>query len=413
MNAQDIDEFDPNENPENDEQDEELDLQKDEIVPTEDRSVSLMFTLDKDVKEDDTVEFVVHHTGEWFDWRYETFSMTRQMLAKMKSNFENKVLHPNAPIDRQVPLQIGHGFLGDPGALGWAKSLKIEKDKEKHWVLKGTFKLSAEGKQVISDGKYVFMSPKYDAEYQEQAIINGERKMHGPTLMHVALTNDPVLAELPHIALSKQPMSKDVGYVFPREVDMAEVEETEVTGVKDLESVAEEEETEVEQPKPTTDLSKPTSPPVIEEPKPEETITLSASEWRAHQLNVQNIATKLERESKRSHNLAVEAIIEKHSARGVPPAILNVVKPIMLASNAEATRAITLSTADGKNKAVNIFEAMGTLLDSIPAVELGQKTPEDGTKPNSTMDLEQAEKLGREMWSKSGLVPGFNFKEDQ
>lgn len=361
----------------------------------------LTFHLAKKKKSKYQVKLATHHTGTWYDWRYDEFDMTLEKLDRMIENFKAKVVHPSATLERQVPLQAGHGFLDEPPALGWLTELEIDDQG----VLWGTYDLTEDGLKLLEGDAYAFVSPKYDEQYTSQQIIDGKRTIFGATLIHLALTNSPVLAELPQIALSKTPMSLDVGVYHPREELMTqpagEGTETVVTPPATTPSPPDKQAgTELTQ-------TPPAATPAVVAPASDR-ITLSKSEWEEHQATVKLLTERMEREARRNHEMSVESIIKEAAGRGVPPAVLDLAKPIMVASHPEAPKSITLSKADEEKDEVNIFEAMQRLLESIPVVALGQKTPEVGGKHPSgetkKMTAEEAEAAGREYWKKQGVV---------
>ncbi len=409
MQAVDIDEFDPTAGANGDGEEARHILTTPTIKPTSspppkqislsDSEHILSFHLSKKKKSKYQVRLAIHHVGTWEDWRYGEFAMTTEKLNRMIENFKSKVLHPQAPLEKQIPLQIGHGFLDEPPALGWATDLEVEDN-----VLWGTFTLSDLGYETLENESYSFVSPKYDEEYTSQEIIDGKRTIFGSTLIHVALTNSPVLAELPQIALSKTPTPMDVGVFHPREelMNQPEGEGSQVQQPADPAPPP------PASPPASTELTQtqpPPAAPVAAATAPAGQVVLSQSEWEQHQANVRALTERMEREAYRSHSLSVNGFLQEAAGRGVPPVVIELARPILLASNPEAQRTINLGTVEEKVEA-NIFEAVKQLIEAIPTVTLGQKTPEvGGSQPGAKkMSVEEAEAEGAKLWKSTGII---------
>lgn len=357
------------------------------------------------------VRLAVHHIGSWYDWRYDEFEMTMDKMNRMVNNFTGRVLHRNASLDRQVPLQIGHGFLEEPPAVGWMTELEIEDD-----ILWGTFKLNKKGQESLENDEYSFVSPRYSEQYEEQEIVNDTRTIHHDVLIHVALTNQPVLAELPQIALSKTPTSLDVGVFHPREAQMSQPQgDPTPAGQPAAEPPAPAPAPANPEPAPApTSLAQPpvqpTPQPAAVAQPPADGVMLTQEQFAQFQQlqeTVRSLSGAVETERLRSHTLTVDGIIREAASRGVPPAITNIVRPIMLAANPAAQKTINLAVENGEDRSLNTFEAMQELLTQSPTVALGQQTrSEGGASPAAkSLTLDEAEAEGRKMWASAGIIP--------
>ena len=359
----------------------------------------------------DTISIPTHHTGKWFDWRYDEFEMTRPMLQGMVNNFKSRTLHPQAPLDRQIPLQAGHGMLSEPPALSWATKLEVKKEADSY-VLWATFPVDEQLKTDLQTGKYAFVSPQYEENYIEQRIVDGKRKEHGPLLIHVALTNSPVLAELPNLALSKNAMSFDI--VRNQVVEATMVQETQVPPAS---------EAQVQDPPADPPADPPTTLPVSDPPaqppaqqsltrppaeEPQSTTSLSIEESVALRRDMDNMRRQLAEADARNHSLTVETVISEAVSRGVPPAVTAIIRPILLSVSPNAEASISLSTVGGGSARVNTYQALERLLTEMPTIDFRQLTVESNTPgaPDAKMTTEEAEAEGRKAWTKFGIVPG-------
>lgn len=378
------------------------------------------FTLSKiDLEqEEDEVDIPVFHTGEFYDWRWGEFEITRKHFNAMKRNFENKVLHPNAPLDKQIALQVGHGLLSDPQAVGWVKGLRLKKGNADEILMYATIGLNSDGRQAISEGRYAFISPSFDMNYMPQKLVKGERIDAGPTLFHFALTNTPVLAELPSIALSKTATPMDVDFKIPKEVVMTQPQEQPENQPSGDGG---------EQPAPTVDPNKPptTTPQPNHEPQgddgpppaepvknlsiPQGMKLVSENEYNTLSTQVQSLTQQFESQARKAHELSVDGIIKEAASRGVPPAVLSLTKAIMLTANPQAAATVNFAREDGNTAELNIFQAMGELLEAMPkvAIAMSQFTREpSGERPaGQKMSMEEAEAEGRKLWAMSGVAP--------
>lgn len=358
----------------------------------------LSFNLAKvNLEDTNSLEIPVFHSGEFFDWRYGDFELTASHFKTMKRNFEKKALHPNSPLDRQIALQVGHGFLSEPEAVGWAISTRVEKEGDLTFSYM-TFELNETGKELIGSGKYAFVSPSFDMNYIEQKIVDGKRQEHGPTIFHVALTNSPVLAELPSIALSRTLTPMDVKFSIQKEAVMENGGEG-----TDIQVTTPDPPAQPQEPQPSVP-SKSDPPKMLS--IPEGSVVLDKVEYEKLNSQIQTLTTQFETQAKKAHEYSVDGLIKEAAGRGVPPVVLAIVKPIMLAAHPEAKKTINLSKEDGTPIEMNIFEAMGELLKNIPTIELGQRSREPaGSRPNQELSLDDAEAAGVEMWKKSGIIP--------
>ena len=363
----------------------------------------LAFHLAAEQRSDNQVEIAVHHVGSWYDWRYDEFSMTQDNLQTMLNNFNNLVVHPNAPINRQVPLQAGHGFLGEPPAAGWMLSGEI-----RDGVLYGMFEVNDESMRRLRSGEYAFVSPHYTMDYLEQRIVDGERTAYGPTILHVALTNSPVLAELPQIALSRTPSFMDLGVYQPVEARVPNDNGGgTATPVADPPTTQQDPVTDPAPSPAAAPASQPAATSLAQQPQiPAGFTMVRETEFNDLQNSVRTLQQQNEENNRRLHEGQVETICSEAASRGVPPAVLSLARSIMNVANPRAAATISLSTEGQDDRSVNVFEAMRELLNVMPTISLGIQTPSgNNQRPGaSTLTLEEAEAKGAEMWKSAGIT---------
>jgi len=111
---------------------------------------------------------------------------------------------------------------------------------------------------------------------------------------------------------------------------------------------------------------------------------------------------------RKHHELLVGRHLEAATERGVPPVIVNALKPILLALNPEAERTIELE--EGKEK-VNIFEALVKLLEDCPGklgaiTEPPKESPRAESKEDNRLEeLKEGEELAKKLAKEHGLFP--------
>ncbi len=128
-------------------------------------------------------------TGEFWDPRYGSFSVTTDTLEQILANFER--------LNRPVPGDYDHSGTerGDTKACGWVKQLQ-RRDTEL-WGLVSWTPTAAEG---IRAGEWRYISPEYFYDY---ATETGEKI--GPALVTFALTNRPFLEGMAEVSLAVAP----------------------------------------------------------------------------------------------------------------------------------------------------------------------------------------------------------------
>ena len=128
----------------------------------------------------------VTRAGNFTDPRYGSFSITRQMLSEMISNFTANVYGQDIAID--VDHKPGNG------AAGYVRQLQLDGSK-----LRALVEWTEYGIEAITKKGFKYLS----AEFCENFIDNELQKQHGPTLLAAGLTVRPVIKGLDVVQCSE------------------------------------------------------------------------------------------------------------------------------------------------------------------------------------------------------------------
>ena len=325
-------------------------------------------------------KIIVHTLGKWQDPRYGEFSMTREKMDEMVKNFKAKTVHPNSPIDAQVPIDCKHETAKGSGAAGWLTGLKRVGDN-----LVATVKWTEDGKSLVAGGSFKYISPKYTENYTT-ALVD-DKKKYGATLLEVALTNNPLLVELGPFT---QPilLSKDAVVSMNAErVILPVATKTKKGGERVVEENKKEEE--------SVEVVK------VLRLEDEDGDVIELTSAKALEL-----FRTVETLKKTAHETTVALEVVNAEKRGVAPAAVKLIKTIMLQCSPETRATIELEKGE---EPLNLYQSMSKLLKEIPAVDMGEHTKVKEEKPASEnketpMSLEEAEEYGRKRFKElSGL----------
>lgn len=141
-------------------------------------------------------------TGRFTDPRYGKFSITGKDFSKWIENFQ--ALH-RANGREGLPVDVDHGpeKRGDTEAAGWVhaidtlgKSGKTQTPDE----LWATVEWNSLGQDLIRDKRYLYLSPSYLHDYEDESGTK-----YGTALVGIGLTNRPFLT-MATVSLSRQPL---------------------------------------------------------------------------------------------------------------------------------------------------------------------------------------------------------------
>lgn len=136
----------------------------------------------------ENTEFQVLRTGEFFDRRYGKFKVTKELLERIKKNFDENVLK----ID--VALDVGHDPNG--GAYAWVKTLEVRGD-----VLYAKFRdFTEDAKKIFKQKIFKYFSVEFSPF---ETVKSGKKMTIKDVLRGIALTNRPVIKGMAPTFLSE------------------------------------------------------------------------------------------------------------------------------------------------------------------------------------------------------------------
>jgi hypothetical protein len=270
--------------------------------------------------------------------------MTQQTFDDMKRNFASKA------IGRDPFIRTGHDKTEDPtfgaaAADGWITDLVQEGD-----VLYALGDpTSDESAEKVRSKKYRYSSP----EYQENYIDKESGSNVGTVLLALSLTNEPFLTRLPEARLLADPPDtfyldhEEVGNTMEKEV-LEELKKSNGFLARLADWFGKSGGTDTN----ATPTPSP-APAVVDEATKRQ---LADAEARLKTLEAENEAIKLSNRA-----VEVNAKLNAYVSAGIPPAVIDHYRPILLADNGDKT--IKLSD----DKMVSVSESVYASLDAFPA----------------------------------------------
>jgi hypothetical protein len=331
----------------------------------------------------------VGRIGEWKHPRYGKIKMSQQHFNDMIRNFKNK------SVGRDPFIRIGHDKADDPTfggakAEGWITDLVQEGD-----VLYALADpTNPDVAEMVQSKRYRYSSPEYQDNYQEKESGSNV----GTVLLALSLTNEPFLTRLPEARLLADPA--DTFYLDHEEVgiNMDKMDQLLQSQEKThgLLATFTTKLAEIFTGKGGTDSNTPTPTPSPAPAVVDEAIKtkLAEAEARLHALEQENTAIKLSNRA-----VEVNAKLNAYVAAGIPPAVIDHYRPILLADNGEQT----IKLAD--DKMVSVSESIYASLDAFPAAgrvklsQMGQHA--QPPKPGSP---EEAIKLAEQDMAELGFA---------
>ena len=131
--------------------------------------------------------------GRWFKGALK-FAITRADLAAVVANFGKRKADVVIDYDHGTEYSAGSGQ--PVPAAGWLKQIEPEPDGQ--GVLWGLAEFTEKARAMLAAREYKYISPVINWGARDK--LTGEQQ--GATITSVALTNVPVLEEMPAIALS-------------------------------------------------------------------------------------------------------------------------------------------------------------------------------------------------------------------
>ena len=326
------------------------------------------------------------------------------VLAFDDTVFDNMIKNFDAGIPYQeFALDFRH--LPELGAAAWITRAFKEKSKgKKKCDLYFDVEWTPEGEKAIREKRFKFTSIEFHDNYKD----NESGKMFGPTILGGGLTNRPFIKGMKPIAMSED------GKVELEFDEILETEKEDEETMKTLQEIKDEIKKHSEQ---FVELAK----KVKDTPDDKETqkqlgdVTvqlgdlnkaLEAAEKTASdrdaeletlrsanvklQETVNSVSTKLESvmtdreiEKRNIYKERVSRKLSEFKEAGVPPAIIEVVRPILLSDDSERV-SVTLEDKDGKKETITLMQTVSKIFEALPAdakVDTGERSRnlQDGT----------------------------------
>lgn len=273
---------------------------------------------------DDETRFIYNllPVGEFYDKRYGRVSITPEKIRQMSENFGKCPAY-------EVPVKLGHS----DGAKSPGRVIGVEAKPE---GLEITMLVDSETAQAINAKQYRYMSAEFDEDYSDKT--SGEKV--GAVLLGAALVNQPANPYVAPLILAED--------ITPERTD------EDMTELEDLRLKLSDTQTQVKE---------------LREESTAKTSEADELRKRIEELEAENKALKDER--KRAEKLRTEAEVkafcDKWTGQGIPPAVLEKVKPILLS---EQSRVIRLS--DDAADDVPSLSFFDELFEGMPKVPMTQ-----------------------------------------
>jgi hypothetical protein len=292
--------------------------------------------------------------GRWKHPKYGTIEGTQQMFDQMKANFKRQVL------GRQPFVRIGHDkdgkdVFGAAPAEAWIKDV-VQEDDYLYAVADTT---NDEVAKAVQEKRYRFASAEYDPNYADKETgLNA-----GAVLSAVALTNEPFLTRLPDAVVLADPEKIYLDYEEDAKMGGEKLLEENNSLLKKL----------TETFTGFVDKFKPGQGSGLSEDEKkklaelDDTKTkLTAAESKLAAIEADQVKTKLA-----LWTATVESRIKDLVAKGIPPAMCEQARTILMANPAYETTMIKL--ADGKE--VSMADQVFATLEALPTehrIKMGQ-----------------------------------------
>lgn len=285
--------------------------------------------------------------GEFYDKRYGRVSITPEKIQQMVENFGKCPAY-------EVPVKLGHS----DGAKSPGKVIGVE---AKDNGLEITMSVDSETAKAINDKKYRYMSAEFDEDYHDKKT--GENV--GAVLLGAALVNQPA-----HPGVAPLVLADDINHNPERNDDsMSELEDLRLQ-LSDMKAQKAQAEAELK----------------AEREKHSKEAEESAKKLADIEAENKKLLEERDKIEAARNEAEVKVFCDTRIAEGIPPAVIDLVKPVLLANT---SRTIKLSDTEEK-PAIKFF---GELFDAMPKVSLGQKSLSDAPTTELS-DTEKAIKRG-------------------
>ena len=273
--------------------------------------------------------------GEFYDKRYGRISITQSEIQQMADNFGKCPAY-------EVPVKIGHS----DGAKSPGKVIGVEAKPE---GLEITMLVDEETAQAINDKQYRYMSAEFDEDYHDKKT--GDKV--GAVLLGAALVNQPAHPYVAPLVIADDIHSHESEPENPetkserKDENMSELEDLKLQ-LSDMKAQKAQSDSELK---------------TIREQSEETAKKLSELEAQNKEL----IAER-ERAEIAANEAEVKAFCEKFTALGIPPVLIEKVKPVLLSKQ---SRVIRLSD-DAKDDmpSLKFFSEFFEAMPKIPMTQI-------------------------------------------
>ena len=270
--------------------------------------------------------------GKFYDKRYGEVNITPEKIKKMADNFGH---YPSY----EVPVKLGH----EQGAKSPGKVISVE---AKDNGLEITMLVDQETAKAINDKQYRYMS----AEFVDDYFDKNNGKNVGPVLCGAALVNQPGHPNVAPLVLIDNINQTEKG---DNEL-MNELDDLR-SQLSDLKAQKAQTEAEL---KAARELSE-------------------ANAKKLADIEAQNksLIEERERAENAKNEAEVKAFCDKWTGQGIPPVVVEKVKPLLLA---KTSRVIKLS--DDVKDDINSLKFFDDLFAGLPKMNLGQTSKNEAPK---------------------------------
>ncbi len=319
--------------------------------------------------------------GKFYDKRYGEIYVGDQMLQQMEANFGKYPAY-------KVPVKIGHG----DGALSPGEVIGIQAKPE---GLEITMTLDRETSEAIQRKQYRYMSAEFDEDYQDKET----GKPVGAVLLGAALVNQPANPYMEPLKFvdgidPKSPTNKPDGRQDSEEQNpdrrTDEMDKEAVELLKKQLSDMEEREREARDAMAASIEAQKAREAKVQEQAALAQAQLDEAQKKIAELEAANLALCAEKEQVEAekNESEVKTFCEKWAGKGIPPATLEKVKPLLMSSTG---RVIRLS--DDAKDDMPSMKFFDELFEGLPKVPMGQLG--SGETPSRELsDVEKAKKRG-------------------
>ena len=290
--------------------------------------------------------------GEFYDKRYGRVSITPEKVKQMAENFGKCPAY-------EVPVKLGHS----DGAKSPGKVIGVE---AKDNGLEITMSVDTETAKAINDKQYRYMSAEFDEDYHDKKT--GERV--GAVLLGAALVNQPAHPYVAPLVLADDIEGNDNS--------MSELEDLRLQ-LSDMKAQKAQAEAELK----------------AEREKHSKEAEESAKKLADIEAENKELLAERDKIEAARNEAEVKVFCDTKIAEGIPPAVIDLVKPVLLAN---ISRTIKLSDTEEK-PAIKFF---GELFDAMPKIPLGQKSLSDAP----TVELSDTEKAIKRGEAIAAIVNG-------